>query len=259
MAILTAATLAPNGSFAVANAEDIKITSGAYEGKTVSEALAMIQTSGGGIVSFVKTSSSGEDPVVDTYTMTFSDGSTATIDVTNGKKGDIGPAGPKGDIGPQGLQGPQGEKGDTGATGAVGPKGDKGDIGETGPKGDAFTYADFTAEQLAALKGEKGDKGDTGATGPQGPQGVQGEQGEQGLQGIQGLQGAKGDKGDPGDSCHATIIKTTDADGTAHAYLKVWYGEDDSTATMSEDLMAPTNEVLAAINEIMTSYTGETA
>lgn len=31
-----------------------------------------------------------------------------------------------------------------------------------GPKGDAFTYADFTSEQLAALKGAKGDKGDPG-------------------------------------------------------------------------------------------------
>ncbi len=29
-----------------------------------------------------------------------------------------------------------------------------------GPKGDAFTYADFTPAQLAALKGAKGDKGD---------------------------------------------------------------------------------------------------
>lgn len=29
--------------------------------------------------------------------------------------------------------------------------------GEKGDKGDAFTYSDFTAEQLAALKGEKGD------------------------------------------------------------------------------------------------------
>lgn len=29
-----------------------------------------------------------------------------------------------------------------------------------GPKGDPFTYEDFTAEQLAALKGEKGDQGD---------------------------------------------------------------------------------------------------
>lgn len=32
-----------------------------------------------------------------------------------------------------------------------------------GDKGDAFTYEDFTPEQLAALKGEKGDKGDDGS------------------------------------------------------------------------------------------------
>ena len=56
-----------------------------------------------------------------------------------------------------------------------------------GDKGDAFTYSDFTAEQLAALKGEKGDTG---------PQGLQGIQGEQGIQGIQGVKGDKGDKGD---------------------------------------------------------------
>ena len=37
--------------------------------------------------------------------------------------------------------------------------------GPQGPKGDAFTYADFTADQLAALKGEKGDKGDRGPVG----------------------------------------------------------------------------------------------
>ena len=50
-------------------------------------------------------------------------------------------------------------------------KGEKGDTGEQGPKGDkgdAFTYEDFTPEQLAALKGEKGDKGDTGPQGPAG-------------------------------------------------------------------------------------------
>ena len=46
-----------------------------------------------------------------------------------------------------------------------GPKGDPGTPGEPGQKGDAFTYDDFTEEQLAALKGPKGD---TGATGPQG-------------------------------------------------------------------------------------------
>lgn len=40
--------------------------------------------------------------------------------------------------------------------------GAKGDTGDPGPKGDAFTYEDFTPEQLAALKGPKGDKGDPG-------------------------------------------------------------------------------------------------
>lgn len=50
----------------------------------------------------------------------------------------------------------------------VGLKGDKGE------KGAAFTYSDFTAEQLAALKGEKGEKGDKGDTGAIGPQGEPG-------------------------------------------------------------------------------------
>ena len=87
--------------------------------------------------------------------------------------------------------------------------------GPKGDKGDPFTYADFTPEQLAALKGEKGDKGDTGEQGPkgdtgeQGPQGLQGEKGDRGEQGPQGPkgdkgdqgpQGEKGDKGDKGDT-----------------------------------------------------------
>lgn len=39
------------------------------------------------------------------------------------------------------------------------------DVGLKGDKGDPFTYSDFTAEQLAALKGVKGDKGDPGDPG----------------------------------------------------------------------------------------------
>ncbi len=61
--------------------------------------------------------------------------------------------------------------------GIQGPK------GNTGPKGDAFTYADFTPEQLAGLKGPKGD---TGAIGPQGPKGDPGQQGPPGPQGPPG-------------------------------------------------------------------------
>lgn len=44
-------------------------------------------------------------------------------------------------------------------------RGEKGDKGDPGAKGDAFTYSDFTEEQLAALKGAKGDKGDPGKDG----------------------------------------------------------------------------------------------
>ena len=104
----------------------------------------------------------------------------------NGPKGEQGPQGPKGDTGATGATGPQGPKGDTGATG---PKGDTGATGPQGPqgpkgdKGDAFTYSDFTAEQLAALKGEKGDKGDTGAQGPQGDTGPKGDKGDTGPAG----------------------------------------------------------------------------
>lgn len=145
-----------------------------------------------------------------------------------GDKGDTGETGPQGPRGYQGVQGEQGPKGDQGVqgpkgdTGPLGPKGNKGDKGD---KGDAFTYEDFTPEQLSALTGPKGDtgpqgpkgdtgpqgpkgdqgetgpqgpKGDTGDTGPQGPKGDTGDTGPQGEQGIQGEQGVKGDKGDTG-------------------------------------------------------------
>lgn len=82
-------------------------------------------------------------------------------------------------------------------------KGEKGERGEKGDKGNAFTFADFTPEELASLKGEKGDKG------------LQGERGEQGLPGNDGAKGEafkysdfteeqlaalKGPKGEKGDS-----------------------------------------------------------
>lgn len=103
--------------------------------------------------------------------------------------------------------------------------------GPRGEKGDAFTYEDFTEEQLEALRGpqgiqgiqgEKGDTGETGEQGPKGdagekgdaftfddftteqleslrgPQGIQGEKGEKGEQGEQGIQGIQGIQGEPG-------------------------------------------------------------
>lgn len=79
-----------------------------------------------------------------------------------------------------------------------------GDTGEKGDTGDAFTYEDFTPEQLAGLKGETGDtgpagpKGDTGDKGETGETGSKGDTGETGATGEKGEQGPKGDTGDTG-------------------------------------------------------------
>ena len=82
------------------------------------------------------------------------------------------------------IQGPQGIKGESGPQGPQGLKGETGPQGIQGEKGDAFTYNDFTEEQLAGLKGAKGDKGDKGDAGPQGDVGPQGPQGKQGATGA---------------------------------------------------------------------------
>ena len=79
-----------------------------------------------------------------------------------------------------------------------------GDTGEKGDTGDAFTYEDFTPEQLAGLKGETGDtgpagpKGDTGDKGETGAKGDKGDKGETGATGEKGETGPKGDTGDTG-------------------------------------------------------------
>ena len=97
----------------------------------------------------------------------------------------------------QGLQGPQGEQG---------PQGDPGPQGEPGPKGDAFTYADFTEEELAALKGPQGEPG------PQGDAFTYADFTEEqlaalkGPQGEPGPQGNPGPQGDPGEAGHTPVI-----------------------------------------------------
>ena len=138
--------------------------------------------------------------------------------------------GPQGPVGPQGAQGPQGPKGETGLTGPrglkgetgpqgpegpqgpigpQGPQGAKGDMGPAGPQGDAFTYEDFTPEQLEALTGPQGPKGDTGETGPQGPPGADGKDGADGAQGLRGPQGPtgpQGPQGEPGEDGTSFVV-----------------------------------------------------
>ena len=111
--------------------------------------------------------------------------------------------------------------------------------------------------KYVAIPLAQGPQGVIGPQGPQGPQGVIGPQGPQGAEGTPGTTGSQGPKGDAGDPCHASIEETTDEDGTKHAYLKVWDGDDITSATMSGDLMVQVNEVLAAIDEIMGSYSSQ--
>ena len=112
--------------------------SSGYEG-TYEEWLRSIKgdkgDAGVGIASITKTDSNG---LVDTYTITFTDGTKTTFTITNGAQGEKGDKGDKGDTGEAGAQGEKGDKGDkgdTGETGAQGEKGDKGDTGETGAQG----------------------------------------------------------------------------------------------------------------------------
>ena len=112
-------------------------------------------------------------------------------------------------------------------------KGDKGERGEKGDKGNAFTFADFTPEELASLKGEKGEKGEAfkytdfteeqlaALKGDKGDIGLTGPQGETGPVGPQGV------KGDPftySDFTEAQIKElqkpATDAANKAQEILK---------------------------------------
>ena len=97
-----------------------------------------------------------------------------------GERGPQGEAGPQGAAGVPGPEGPRGLKGDTGPQGAAGPQGDK---------GEAFTYTDFTPEQLAGLTGPQGPQGAAGVPGPEGPRGLKGDTGPQGAAGPQGDKG----------------------------------------------------------------------
>ena len=98
-----------------------------------------------------------------------------------------------------------------------------GDTGEKGDTGDAFTYDDFTPEQLAGLKGETGDtgpagpKGDTGEKGDKGDTGAKGDTGNKGETGASGEKGDTGAKGDTGDTGPTGNTGATGATGDTGA------------------------------------------
>lgn len=129
-----------------------------------------------------------------------------------GGSGAPGPKGDPGERGPEGPPGPPGSglqfKGQKDSIAELPPDASNGDAyvvgkelyimtsgvwtnigdisGPQGPKGDAFTFQDFTEEELASLKGD---------TGPEGPMGPQGEQGPEGPMGPKGDTGPEGPMG----------------------------------------------------------------
>ncbi|MBQ6663397.1 MAG: collagen-like protein, partial [Firmicutes bacterium] len=137
-----------------------------------------------------KTDSEG---LTDTYTITFTDGTTSTFTVANGEKGETGAQGIQGEIGLQGEKGEQGETGEQGIQGETGEQGEKGETGEQGIQGESG------AAGQQGEKGEKGDKGDTGEKGEKGDTGEKGEKGDTGAQGERGATGATGATGQQGE------------------------------------------------------------
>lgn len=174
---------------------------------------------GNGIASITKTTSVGN---VDTYTITYTDGTTSTFTVTNGVQGEQGEKGDKGDQGADGngilsiekdfseglvdhytitftdgttfsftvTNGAQGDKGETGATGDKGETGDKGDQGETG-KG--ISKAEINAKGELIITYTDGTSDNLGKV--TGNDGAQGDKGETGAAGDKGETGDKGDQG----------------------------------------------------------------
>ena len=139
--------------------------------------------------------------------------------------------------------------------------------GPQGEKGDAFTYDDFTPEQLEALKGPQGEQGIQGPSGQDGAQGIQGPQGEQGIQGPAGKDGAQGPKGETGaagaDGKSAYQIAVDGGfEGTEEEWLTSLKGAQGEQGPAGQDgkfdettifdiLNTENKTVLGAINELL--------
>ncbi len=177
---------------------------------------------GNGIASIAKT---GTEGLVDTYTITFTDGTTTTFTVTNGAQGEQGVQGDKGDSGENGktptfkiengelkvsydngatwtslgnVQGADGADGTDGRNGFNGSNGKDGKDGKDGItpqlrinletnewEASYDNGATWTSLGVKAT-GEKGDKGDKGDTGAVGADGKDGIDGKDGVDGKDG-------------------------------------------------------------------------
>lgn len=97
------------------------------------EQLAQLKgETGVGIENIHQIQESEDDNGVNTWVIQFTDGTSSSITVRNGSKGDTGEPGPQGEQGIQGEPGIQGPKGEQGIQGDSGPRGEQGAKGEPG-------------------------------------------------------------------------------------------------------------------------------
>ena len=144
--------------------------------------------------------------------------------------------------------------GTTTATLAHGPKGDKGNDGEKGDKGDPFEYADFTPEQLEALRGPKGDKMTLDDLTEEEIESLRGEKGDKGdpftygdftpeqLEALRGPQGVQGSPGPQGEPARRSPMRTSPRSSWRRCRgLRASRGLPEPTAaTVPQGRMAPT-------------------
>ena len=174
-----------------------------------------------------------EDGTGVTFNITNKDGTSTSVTVKNGKQGERGEKGEKGEIGSTPIVSATASVSNT--TGEPSVKVTKSGTddepifdfafdnikGEKGEQGKAFTYDDFTPEQLKALKGEKGDisnisvtatSDDTSSDTPTVDVTKSGTITEPVFDfAFHGLKGQKGDTGEKGaDGFTPTITENTD-------------------------------------------------
>ena len=183
-----------------------------------------VPAKGNGIVSIELTSTDGRQK---TYTITFSDSTTFTFAIADGKDGTNGKDGHTPTIGDNGdwyINGTDtGVKAKAVSISSIQKKSSNGNIdtyevtlsnGETyeftvtngtngdtpyiGSNGNWWISGADTGVKAQGPKGDKGDKGEKGDKGDAGAQGPQGEKGDKGDKGDTGAQGPKGDRGETG-------------------------------------------------------------
>ena len=169
---------------------------------------------GNGIESIAKTSTEG---AVDTYTITFTDGTTTQFTVTNGKDGKNGQSG---------VNGKNGEKGTDGKDGADGAPGKDGKDGngiesveKTSSDGKTDTYTvTFTDGKTTTFTVTNGTDGSNGQDGKDGVDGAPGKDGKDGVNGKDG-------------NGISSIVKTTE--GSVDTYTVTYTNGDTYIFTVT--------------------------